>query len=337
MNLGVAHGWVLLLLPLSLVPLVFRGLAPVAYSSLLLIPRDGLSEFLGIALRGIGAVAIALVILGLSGLFRPPQEIERIGEGAHIVLLLDRSRSMDQPFGGQRYAVHALTSPLRARGFDSKGKVARGLLWEFAASRRNDMFGMLVFSTYPIQVLPLTDSQEMVHAAITAGNIGRGLAQTDVGAGLVRALEFFDDQPYTGSRIIMLISDGGARLDLATRTRISNLMRRHRAALYWIYIRSRNSPGISEAIAGSVSAQTAPARALHEFFSDMGTPYRAYDAENPRDLERAIADVNRLQNLPIRYTDLVPRRDLSGLCYRLALVFVLLLIGAKLLEVKVWR
>lgn len=69
----------------------------------------------------------------------------------------------------------------------------------------------------------------------------------------------------------------------------------------------------------------------------MGTPYRAYDAENPRDLERAIADVNRLQNLPIRYTDLVPRRDLSGLCYRLALVLVLLLIGAKLLEVKVWR
>ena len=126
--------------------------------------------------------------------------------------------------------------------------LARELLAKFVADRRNDKYGMLVFSTEPIQVLPLTDKTDIILAAIDAGNIGRGLSETNVGAGIIDAVGFFEGQPYTGSRVILLVSDGGARLGQATRIRIADMLRRYRVALYWVYIRSRNSPGIVDAV-----------------------------------------------------------------------------------------
>ena len=332
MSIGVAYPWVLGLLPLSLAPLIFRRQNTVSYPCLMMVPRDRLSTLIGVVQRIAPVVLIAILIIAISGIFRPSEEVERIGSGAHIVLLLDRSRSMDQPFGGQPFA-----NPLARKGFDSKGTVARRLLSDFVAKRGEDMFGMVVFSTYPIQVLPLTDKQDVIQAAIQAGNIGRGLSETDVGMGLIEAIRFFDSRPYTGSRIVMLISDGGAKLDLRTRERIENLLKRHRVALYWMYIRSRNSPGIGDDGDNPVAEDIAPAHALHRFFQSMDTPYRAYDTENPQALGQAIADVNRLQNLPIHYKDLVPGRDLSGICYGIALVLLLLMIGVKLLEITQWR
>lgn len=331
MNLGLSHSPALLLLPLALLPLVFHGQPRVTHASLALLPGDRLSDAIGVALRVLAALLTLSLILGIGGLFRKAESVVRIGQGAQMVLLLDRSRSMDQPFGGNPFQ-----QVLISKGEESKGDVARKLLSKFVASRRNDMFAMVAFSTYPIQTLPLTDRQAIVQAAIAAGNVGRGLAKTDVGAGLLQALEFFEGLPYTGSRIIMLISDGGSTLDLDTRLKIKNAMQRQRAALYWIYIRSRRSPGISDTAGEKNTEQTAPARALHEFFSDMEAPYRAYDAEDPQAMEDAIDQVSRLQNLPIRFVDVIPRRDLSATCYLIASLALFVLIGAKLIEKKAW-
>jgi hypothetical protein len=54
-------------------------------------------------------------------------------------------------------------------------------------------------------------------------------------------------------------------------------------------------------------------------------------------LQRAVQDVNRLENLPIRYRDVLPRRDLAGACYRLALLCTLLLLAARFMEIRQWR
>ena len=199
----------------------------VRFSTLTLIPDDRVSGLIAIILRLVRSASLALVAIGLSGPFLPEKEIERIGEGAQIVLLLDRSRSMDQPFGGQPFR-----NPLVTADSEAKGAVARRLLSQFVADRRNDKYGMLVFSTKPIQVLPLTDKTVVIQAAIDAGNIGRGLSETDVGAGIIAAIKFFDGQPYTGSRVVMLVSDGGARLDQVTRIHIADMLQRYRVALY---------------------------------------------------------------------------------------------------------
>jgi mxaC protein len=108
-------------------------------------------------------------------------------------------------------------------------------------------------------------------------------------------------------------------------------------ALYWIYIRTRNSPGLDAGLDTETALETAPEQLLHQFFQDLVMPYRAYSAENPQALQQAIDDVNQLQNLPIRYQAVIPRQDLSGWCYNIALVLLTVLLLAQLLEIKTWR
>ena len=329
MTVGWGHGWVLWLLPLALLPLIWHGRRVSDYSTLTVLPTDPLSSGFDWALRLLTVLALAALIIALAAPFRPTQTVERIGQGAQLVLLLDRSRSMDQSFGNQRYRTG------RRDQYQSKGHVARQLLSQFVASRHDDLYGMMVFSARPIQVLPLTQKQSLIQAAIAAGNLGRGLSDTDVGAALEQALMFFEGRPYTGSRIVLLVSDGGAQLALTTRTRIKNLFQRQRAALYWIYIRSYNSPGLEFDADGVI--QSAPEQALHQFFQTLNTPYRVYTAEDPEALARAIADVNRLQNLPIRYEDQIPKQDLAYLSYGMALVLLLPLLATGWLEHRTWQ
>ena len=331
MNIAVLYPWVLSLLLLSIVPLFSTDVAVVRFSSLALIPDDRVSTLIAMILRVARSASLALVAIGLSGPYLPEKQIERIGEGAQIILLLDRSRSMDQPFGGQPFR-----NPLITEDADAKGTVARRLLSEFVADRRNDKYGMLVFSTEPIQVLPLTDKTEIIQAAIDAGNIGRGLSETNVGAGIIAAIRFFEGQPYTGSRVVMLVSDGGARLDKLTRIHIADLLERHRVALYWVYIRSRHSPGIVPAGSDEQSDDTAPARVLHEYFETLETPYRVFDAEDPNALATAIAKVNELQSLPIRYVDVIPRKKIGRWFYLAAMALITMLLFVERTEIRRW-
>jgi mxaC protein len=196
---------------------------------------------------------------------------------------------------------------------------------------------MQVFSTVPIPVLDFTQKEEAIRAAITAGNIGRGLAETDIGLALQSALTLFENRPYTGSRIIMLVSDGGDRLDSDAQKQIEHLARKHRVALYWIYIRSAGSPSLAaEAQDSPEAADSVPEYSLNRFFKSMGTPYRAYEAENSDALQNAIDDVNRLENRPITYLDSVPRRDLSRAFFSAALAGVVLLLMARSVEMRSW-
>jgi mxaC protein len=336
------------LLPLALLPLLAPSGEPVANAWVALLPRDRASDALHWSLRGAALLALAALVIGLAGPYRPEDQVERVGKGAEIVLVLDRSRSMDERFAGGRpggaapkgtgpealeYYMHLRNSGTR----DSKGKVARQMLSEFALQRPEDRFGMIVFSTLPMRVLDFTQKSEVIQAAITAGDIGRGLAETDIGLALLAALSFFDDRAYTGSRIILLVSDGGDHIDVDTRERIAYLARKQRVALYWIYIRTNTSPGLMlGADEPPANADTVPEYFLHRYFQSLGTPYRAYEAENPEALQKAIAEVNRLENLPITYLDTLPRRDLAPLCYGAALICVLLLLGANQREIKAW-
>ncbi len=334
MSLAVSQPWALLLLPLALLPLLRPAERLLTYPWLRLIPRDRLAVALGWLLRAAASTAIGAIVLGLAGLEHPAVAVQRIGRGAEIVLLLDRSRSMDEPFiSGAR-----VNPVMSMSGLKSKRHVAREVLSEFVAHRGQDLFGLVVFSTFSMRVLDFTQHQDAIQAAIRASDLGRGLGETDVGAALETALSYFANRSYTGSRIIMLVSDGGAQITPAVRERIVEQMKRYRVALYWIYIRSLHSPGLmSEMEVKEDVADTVPEHFLHKFFLSMGTPYRAYQAENPQDLKRAINDVGRLENLPIYLTETMPPRDLSGVCYAVAFPLVLVLIGAKAMELQSWR
>lgn len=340
------HPWLLWLLPLSVLPLLARSGGVLDNTWATLMPRDRASELLGWALRIVGVLALAALGIGMAGPYWPEYDVERIGKGAEIVLVLDRSRSMDQGFGGARppgaaakgtgpEAIDYYMTQVRTR--ESKGKVARQLLSEFIAKRQEDRFGMIVFSTLPIRVLEFTQKNEAIQAAIVAGDVGRGLSETNIGLVMQSALSSFVDRPYTGSRIVMLVSDGGDRLDPPSRERIAYLARKHRVAIYWIYLRSANSPGlVLEKGEAAENVDAVPEYALHRFFESLGTSYRAYEASDPEALKKAIEAVNLLENLPITYLDTVPRRDLSGAVFAVAFGCLLLLLAANLAEVRRW-
>jgi mxaC protein len=220
---------------------------------------------------------------------------------------------------------------------ESKGKVARRLMAEFARQRPDDHFALVVFSTLPIRVLDFTRRSEVVQAAIAAGDIGRGLSETNIGRALDAALDPFEGRPYTGSRIVMLVSDGGDRLDPDTREQLAQRLRKLRVSIYWLYLRSANGPGLTPTAGDTdAAAESVPEMLLHRFFQSLPTPYRAYEAADAQALQRAIDDVNRLEKLPIAYDELIPRRELAPWGHGVALLAVLLLLSARCLEIRRW-
>lgn len=324
------YPWVLALLALALLPFLSKRRA-LRFSSLALIPKDPLSKLVGIVLWLCGGLAIAALALGLAQPYQRETAIERMGQGAEIILLLDRSRSMDQLFrSAQDNRTWSDTN------YQTKAKAAARLLSEFAAQRTEDMFAMMVFSTRAIPVLHFTQKQNAIQAAISAGDEGKGLADTEIGGALEAALELFASRPYQGSRAILLVSDGGAHIDFETRGRIAHAMKRHKVSLYWIYLRSFRSPGLNPEVSAE-AAEAVPEYFLHKFFQSMGNSYQAFEAEDPQAMERAIAEIDRLENLPIRFTEIVAKQDLSQRFYGAALSACLLLLAFAAVQLKEWR
>lgn len=124
MNLQFTYPWVLWLLPITLLPWWRTGLVLVNLPSLDLLPRDVLSKFLAFTLRLAGSILMLVLLGAIAGPYIAEQTVERTGKGAQIILLLDRSRSMDQPFYNKDNPnIPALAQPMYKT--ESKGRVAR--------------------------------------------------------------------------------------------------------------------------------------------------------------------------------------------------------------------
>jgi mxaC protein len=326
LNIGFLDPWALLFGLAVIVPLLRCSQMPMTYSSVSRIPRDPLSTIIDHGLRLSGMAAVFCLSLGMAGPYLKEQWVEKIGTGAHVVLLLDRSSSMNENFSG-RY--------LGGTARESKSAVARKLLAEFVSRREHDLFAMVNFAAAPIYVMPLTQDREAILAAIHAVS-DRGHGITHIAPGLAMALDFFQGKSVTGSRIILLVSDGAARIEEATRDQLKQAFQDTQASLYWIYLRNPNSSRLAVR-PNHPGESTTPEYFLHQYFQELGVPYRAFEAENPEALQRAIAEVEQLGNQPFQYREKWPRQDISGFCYTAALVFLLILLGGKAMEVNTWR
>lgn len=326
--LDLSHPWALLLLPLAALPLARTRRDTLAFSSVEGLPHDRAGALLGVAWRALGVLGLLAIVIALAGPGRPQTQVPRTGHGAEIVVLMDRSRSMDErilPADWRTIDPLNLRYQAQSRG-EPKGRVARELLAKFVADRPDDRFALMFFSTRPIHVVSFTQHDEVVQAAITAGNVGRGLADTDVGRALMAAIAEFDRRAYTGSRIVLLVSDGGARLDDATKRTLRDAARRNRVSLAWIYLRSVNSPRLDTP---GDAGEAVPEIALHRFFQTLPGAYRAYEAEDKDGLAKAVADVGRRQNFPLDYVEEVPRRDFGRAALAIGAACCLLMVALR--------
>jgi mxaC protein len=150
---------------------------------------------------------------------------------------------------------------------------------------------------------------------------------------LLAAASEFDQREYPGSRIILLVSDGGAFLPEPVRALIRSRLLRDRVSLYWIHLKSYNSPPIDSQEPG---AERAPEVAMHRFFKTLQTPYQVYEAEDPESLAKAVADVGRQQNLPLDYLEQVPRADFSRVFISVAALACGMLLAGRALLLRKW-
>jgi mxaC protein len=149
------------------------------------------------------------------------------------------------------------------------------------------------------------------------------------------ALEHFSGQPVTGARIVLLVSDGAARMEPETADALRQQFQDKQASLYWIYLRNQKGGKLAEA-PKNPNEGTTPEYYLHQYFLSLGVPYQAFEADNPQAMQEAIARVETLENRPLTYREKLPRQDLSGFCYGAALVCLLILLAFQSLEVQAW-
>lgn len=324
-GLTFSQPWWLLGMLLALLPLWGRRADEQVFAWNGWLPPDRLGQWRARLEKALAMLAIAATFVGLAGIASPETTVERIGSGAEILVLLDRSASMDDALPDR-----SIKTPLVDKYAEpKKRKIARKALAEFAAGRPHDMFGLMMFSENQFQVMPFNMRPDVIQSAIQAGGVGSGLGNTDVGAALLAASSRFDDRPNTGSRIILLVSDGGAQIAPLVRGQIAESLKRNRITLYWIYLRSYNQPGLAQS--ASSEYDTNAEVQMHRFFSSLATPYRAFEAEDQASMQRAIEAVNQQQMLPITYQLRLPSVERATLLYLIAAAAcaVLLLMRSK--------
>ena len=334
-DLDFLHPWALLLLPLAALPLLRARHDTLPFSHLPWLPPDPAGRIIGWLRTAAAVLAMVCIVVGLANPGRPQTQVLRTGRGAEIVVLIDRSRSMDNRMLPPNWrTIDPIIRTQQAwNGGPQKSKTARELLSDFVAQRPEDRFSLMFFSGGPLPVVPFTQHGAVVQAGITAGGTGPGLSSTDVGRALLAAIAEFDMREYTGSRAILLVSDGGAQLDPPTRQRITAGMRRNRIALYWLYLRSINGASLDDS---DPQADAVAEVALHHFFQSVGTPYHAYPVSEPKDLVQAVADVGKQQNLPLDYLERIPRRSYERGCFTAGALACLVLLGFSALQLRSW-
>ena len=318
--------WVLWFMPLAFIPLIFKETSLQYYSWNEMIPKDRLSSIIAIILKFIATLILIMIIIGLSGPHSRQKEIEKTGIGAQIGLVLDRSASMDDPFAGND----------QTKVGEIKSAAAARLIIEFVQSRANDMIGMVTFSNSAMYVLPLTDNKNAIISAVRA-TAGNALFQTNIGSGLTTGAELFNKVPDSGSRAVILLSDGGGRIDAATQEKIKDWFGQFKISLYWIVLRQPGGISIfNTSFKPKDDDPLPPQIELNEFFKTLPSSFQAYEAEDPKTLQKAIEDINQKEKKPIKYFEKIPGQDYSTHCFVTAALLMIVLLTLKLIEVKSW-
>lgn len=326
MSLG--SPWMLLLLPLALIPLWLSRQHGYVYSSFSMVPEDRLSQVAGMLLRYLAMVIIASLVIALAAPHGSISEVERTGKGAQVVLVIDRSASMDDPFAG---------AGTNGRVGENKSTAAKRLITRFVDERKDDMVGLVTFSNSAMHAIPLTQNREAIHAAIAAAG-GSGLLQTNIGAGLTGGLGMFKGIPNSGSRVILLLSDGAGRISPKAKQKIRDWAEREQVNIYWIVLRQPDGISIFDPKYAAESSAEEPAEVeLHKFFQTLKTKYKVYEADDPKALQLAMHDINMRERNPIRYMEKVAGKDYSKYFMGLAGLLIGLLLIFRFLELRSWQ
>lgn len=291
-------------LPLALLPWIMHNThKTIPWGQL--VPVDPLSRWILLSLKTLASLAIASLVIVLSHPYQPEKTVERFAEGAEFIILLDRSRSMDDIFNRRpRNTLPVDLTPQR-----SKRSVSGDYLSEFVMRRPDDRFGYVFFSIQSTEILSLTYNKEAILATIRAGSLGRGISQTNIVEALTLAGRMYQREDYRGSRNVLLISDGGQILTLEEEHYLQQLYREMNLNIYWIYLRSIRGMTLDETDNDSIFWTDLPERKLHDFFKRLGVPYTAFEAGSMEEYAAAIDEIDRQQYQSLIVEEVLPKQS----------------------------
>jgi mxaC protein len=317
--------WALLLLPLISAPFIFKSHQGQMYSWFEIMPKDKVSDIVNLVLKTIISLLLLSVILALAEPQGVSRKEQKVGKGAQTVIVIDRSVSMDHPFAGQSTS---------GRAAEIKSAAARRLITNFIDSRPDDMMGVVGFTNSALYGMKITTNRDAIHAAINAAT-GSALNQTNIGAGITEAVSLFDNIQSSGSRAVILLSDGAGKLSPRVKFKIKQYFNDKKLNLYWIVLREPDDISIFTKEEYSEDA-TPDAITLDRYFKSLKIKYKAFEADNPTALQSALQYINSKEKNTIQYTVNIPGHDYSNNLLVLALVLSLLILVIKNLKVHSW-
>ncbi len=313
--------WALLLLPLALLPFWLKGHQGKVYTWLEMLPEDKLSDRLNLAIKVITSLLLASIVLALASPRGPDEKVQRTGKGAQTVMVIDRSVSMDHPFAGDN-SGHAA---------EIKSVAAHRIITQFIDSRPDDMMGVVGFTNSALYGTKITSNRDAIHAAIMAAT-SPSLNQTNIGAGLTEGVGLFDKIENSGSRAIILLSDGAGKLSPRVKYLLGERLKERKLSIYWIMLREPGEPSIFSKEEYE-EARIPNSIVLHKYFESLNLTYKAYEADNPETLQSAISDINAREKKTIKYTETIAGYDYSRVFIIIALILGLLILAIKNLRI----
>lgn len=334
------------LLPVAILPLLSYGVKQFQYPSLADWPRDLGSLNLRWLIRALASCVIMCLVVASAGPFTDGGTESRVGMGAEIVVVLDRSGSMSEGLKGRDYNRQSAEAGESDAHFLSKIEAARAVLLKFMQQRPADTFGIVAFNAAPISVAPLGSDRALAEAALLSAQ-SQSTGFTALSRALALALDYFEGRPYTASRLILLVSDGDALVEPEDQAILKEAFVRQHAQMMWIYVRGEREQSILDTvIAGDNEIVTAQDTAyaiqqqtasMHQVFSQLGMPYQAFEVDSEAGLHSAISAVSRATNQPTRYEYRLPRKSYANYFYAAAMVLMGLLCWIKQQELTVWN
>lgn len=324
LSLSVESPLVLLLAPLAVLPWhVFNTEKIVAWDRFT--PHDPLSSVIDRALKTSGSCVILSLVIALSGPYIPEYAKERISLGAEFVILLDRSRSMDEPF-----AVEDSAQKVSRDLSKSKRNAAIKHLKAFVKHRPDRRWGFVMFSNKVMPLLPLTENKDAVLAAIQASGLGKGMSETNLAQSLLKAMDYFKGEKYRGSRVVLLVSDGGEKFSEEEKAEIKQTFRNNRLSLYWIYLKSIDDFSLVKMADEPIAWNELPERKLHTFFAKMQVPYKVFEVDNDAKVTNAFIEIDQAQSETIIVNEIQPKEPKAHIFLSIAILSLIPLVMVRL-------
>ena len=280
--MGLERIWILILLPVAFV-LIFlrRQKSFLRFPSVAAIPKDGWGGTVALSFL-ISSFLLLLSLLSLAaGLRVPFRDPVKYGYGADIVFVLDESGSMSDPFGVP------LTSSSTAPGTPTVFATAKSVISKFAQSRKNghDRYGLTVFGTSAIRVLPLTFNRDLFLHCVDAQEVI--LESTMLFQAMAITLEELSHSTAR-SRVIVFVSDGIGLLS-DEKYGFSDFVRKQGIRFYWVDLGRETGQNVGPEIG----------REMADFIDKIGWLGTRLEASNSSKLEAGLAEIDKLERSPI--------------------------------------